>query len=387
MMTTTLLDLTDEQQALIEVCHDFAERELRPAGRVHDVDHEHPDPTPLLYRAAELGLPSYSLPAEYGGGGIEDVFTICLVSEELSWGDDPLASLLCSGGFFAHTVLALGSDDQKQRWVPPLCGPRPVFGALATTEPGAGSDAASMTTHARRVDGGYVLNGQKTWISNAPIAEYFIVFATVAPGTRSRGVTAFVIEKGAEGLTVGPPMAKLGQRAIPTAELFLQECFVPDDQRIGDEGQGFYGLMKTFDASRIELAASCVGVGRAAVEYAIGYAKERQAFGRPIADYQAVSFRLADAALKVDQARLMTHHAARLFDAGQPAVKEAAMAKLAASEAASFAADACVKTLGGYGASPEYPAEKWMRDAKVHELWEGTSDIMRLIVARELLKD
>ena len=203
-MTATLLDLTDEQQALIEVCHDFAERELRPVARDYDDDHDHPDPTPLLHRAAELGLPSFSLPAEYGGGGIEDVFTACLVSEELSWGDDALASLLCSGGFFAHTVLALGSEQQKQRWVPPLCGPRPVFAALATTEPGAGSDAASITTHARRVEGGYVLNGQKTWISNAPIAEYFIVFATVAPGTRSRGVTAFVIERGADGLRGRP---------------------------------------------------------------------------------------------------------------------------------------------------------------------------------------
>ena len=384
---THLLDLTDEQQALIEVCHDFAERELRPVARSYDDDHHHPDPTPLLHRAAELGLPSFSLPAEYGGGGIEDVFTACLVSEELSWGDDALASLLCSGGFFAHTIIALGNDEQKRRWVPPLCGAQPVFAALATTEPSAGSDAASITTHARRVEGGYVLNGQKTWISNAPIAEYFIVFATVAPGTRSRGVTAFVVERGAEGFAVGPPMEKMGQRAIPTAELFLHDCFVAEDQRIGDEGQGFYGLMETFDASRITLAAGAVGAGRASVEYAIAYAKERQAFGKRIADFQAVSFRIADAAMKVDQARLITHHAARLFDAGKPAAKEAAMAKLAASEAAVFAADACVKTLGGYGYSPEYPAEKWLRDAKLHELWEGTSDIMRLIVARELLKD
>jgi acyl-CoA dehydrogenase len=384
---TQLLDLTDEQLALIEVCHEFAERELRPVARSYDDDHHHPDPTPLLHRAAELGLPSFSLPAEYGGGGIEDVFTACLVSEELSWGDDALASLLCSGGFFAHTIIALGNDEQKRRWVPPLCGLHPVFAALATTEPGAGSDAASITTHARRVDGGYVLNGQKTWISNAPIAEYFIVFATVAPGTRSRGVTAFVVERGAAGFAVGPAMEKMGQRAIPTAELFLHDCFVAEDQRIGDEGQGFYGLMETFDASRITLAASAVGAGRAAVEYAIGYAKQRQAFGKRIADFQAVSFRIADAALKVDQARLLTHHAARLFDARQPAAKEAAMAKLAASEAAVFAADACVKTLGGYGYSPEYPAEKWLRDSKLHELWEGTSDIMRLIVARELLKD
>jgi acyl-CoA dehydrogenase len=378
-----ILGLTDEQRDLVDVCHQFAEHEIRPVSRLYDSD-AHETPTPLFRKAAALGLTSFMLPEEYGGGGIEDLFTHCLVTEELAWGDAALGNFITSAGFFAATVLALGTDEQKRRYVTPLCGETPVYSALATTEPGAGSDAAALTTTARAVDGGYVLDGQKTWISNGGIAEYYIVFATVAPGTRSKGITAFVVHQDDPGFSWGAPLGKLGQRAIPTTELFLADVFVPADRRIGDEGQGFYGLMGTFDASRVTLAAASVGVGRAAVEYAIAYAKERSTFGKPISSYQAVSFRIADAAMKVEQARLLCHHAARLIDGGHPAAKVAAMAKVCAAEAAVFAADACIKTLGGYGYSPEYPAEKWLRDAKLDELWEGTSDIMRLIVSREL---
>jgi acyl-CoA dehydrogenase len=380
-----VLGLTDEQTELVAVCRDFATNEIRPLARQYDSETDHAVPLGLWRKAAEIGLTSFMLPAEYGGGGIEDLLTHCLVSEELAYGDPALANFLTSAGFFAATIVALGTEEQKRRYITPLCGTEPHFAALATTEPGAGSDAAALTTHARRVDGGYVLNGQKTWISNGGISEHYIVFATVAPGTRSKGVTAFIVHKDDEGFSWGAPLAKLGQRAIPTTELFLQDVFVSDDRRIGDEGKGFYGLMGTFDASRVTLAANSVGVGRAAVEYAIAYARERHAFGKPIAQYQAVSFRITDAAMKVEQARLLCHHAARLIDGGHPAAKVAAMAKVCAAEAAVFAADACIKTLGGYGYSPEYPAEKWLRDSKLDELWEGTSDIMRLIVSRELL--
>jgi alkylation response protein AidB-like acyl-CoA dehydrogenase len=378
-----VVGLTHEQQDLVEVCHAFAANEIRPVAAQYDTL-DHAVPWQLWHKAADTGLTNFMLPARFGGGGIEDLHTHALVSEELAWGDQALGNLITSGSFFAATILALGTEQQMQRWITPLAANRPPFAALATTEPAAGSDAAAITTHARRVDGGYILNGQKTWISNAPIADYVIVFATVAPGTRSRGITAFVVEKDDPGYTVGAPMPKLGQRAIPTAELFLEDLFVADDRRIGGEGQGFYGLMGTFDASRVTLAANSVGAGRAAVEYAIGYAKQRHAFGKPISDYQAVSFRIADAAMKIEQARLLCHHAARLIDAGQRAARHAAMAKVTAAEAAVFAADCCVKTLGGYGYSPEYPAEKWLRDTKLDELWEGTSDIMRLIVARDL---
>jgi len=261
----------------------------------------------------------------------------------------------------------------------------PVIAFLASTEPGVGSDAAAMTTTATRVDGGYVLRGQKSWISSAGPAEYYVVFATVAPGSRSKGITAFVVEKGDPGFTIGPPMRKMGQRALVSAELFFEDCFLPEDRRLGEEGQGFRGLMRTFDLSRITLGAAATGLARAALEYAVEYAKTREQFGKPIAEHQAVAFRLADMAVKVEASRLLVRSAARKADAGEDVTLDAAMAKLHASEAAMWCTWAAVQTLGGWGYSREYPVEKWMRDAKLEEIEEGTSDIQRLIISRRLL--
>jgi acyl-CoA dehydrogenase len=239
---------------------------------------------------------------------------------------------------------------------------------------------------AERKGEGYVLRGQKTWISNGGLAEYYVVFATIAPGTRSRGVTAFVVERGDRGVTFGPPMKKMGQRAILNAEMFLEAVEVPADRRLGEEGEGFSGLMQTFDRSRITLGAAATGLARAALEYAVQYAKTREQFGKPIGEHQAVAFRLADMATRVDAARLLVWRAARLVDAGQQVAKEAAMAKLFASETAMWCTWAAVQTLGGWGYSREYPVEKWMRDAKLEEIEEGTSDIQRLIISRRLLR-
>ncbi len=376
--------LSGEQREIQAVCREFAEKEIRPiSAAVDEADVE--TPWEIWYKAAALGLTSFMLPDEYGGGGMTDLLTQCLVQEELSWGCAGIGNLITSGGFFAKPILELGSEDQKRRWIEPIAAERPPLTALATTEPDAGSDAASMTTTASRDDGGYRLRGQKSWISNGGLGEYYVVFATVAPGTRSKGVTAFVLEKGDDGLSFGAPMRKMGQRAIVNAEMFLEDCFVPDDRRLGAEGQGFYGLMHTFDASRVTLAASAVGLARAALDYATGYAKERVQFGRPIAEHQAVAFRLADMAVKVDAARLLVIRAARKIDAGEAAPMEAAMAKLYASEAAMWCTWAAVQTLGGWGYSREYPVEKWMRDAKLEEIEEGTSDIQRLIISRRLL--
>jgi acyl-CoA dehydrogenase len=210
------------------------------------------------------------------------------------------------------------------------------------------------------------------------------VYATVAPGTRAKGITSFVVEQGDEGFTLGPKLPKLGSRCYPTGELFFADCFVPDDRRIGEEGQGFHGVMRSFDRSRVTLAANSIGIGRAAIEYAVDYATQREAFGKKIHEFQAVSFRLVDAKMALDQARLMMLHAADLADAGEPFGTEASMAKLAASEAAWKAANTAVMTLGSYGYSREYPVEKWLRDAKLEEIYEGTSDIQRLIIARSL---
>jgi alkylation response protein AidB-like acyl-CoA dehydrogenase len=382
-VTGDLFELGPEQREIQAVCREFAEREIRPISlAVDEADTEMP--WEIWNKAASLGLTSFMLPSRLGGGGLEDSFTQALVQEELCWGCSGIGNLITSNGFFAKPVLVLGSEEQVRRWVEPLTASKPPLGALASTEPGVGSDAAAMTTTATPVDGGYVLRGQKSWISSAGPAELYVVFATVAPGTRSKGITAFVLEKGDSGLTIGPPMKKMGQRAIVSAELFFEDCFVPEDRRLGAEGEGFRGLMRTFDLSRITLGAAATGLARAALEYAVDYAKTREQFGKPILEHQAVGFRLADMAVRVDASRLLVWRAARKADAGQDVGLEAAMAKLYASEAAMWCTWAAVQTLGGWGYSREYPVEKWMRDAKLEEIEEGTSDIQRLIISRRL---
>jgi acyl-CoA dehydrogenase len=360
----------------------FARDEMRPVALRYDETEEYP--LDVLRRAAGLGLTSYDLPTEYGGGGLESLRDRCEVIEELSWGDSPIFWVIAQGGFFAAPLLALGSEEQKRRWLPRVCGAEPPACAVAITEPEHGSDAAAIETTAVARDGGYVLNGRKKFIGNGHIADLCIVFATVEPGTRSRGITAFLVENGDEGFVRGPRLPKMGSRCFPAAEVAFENCFVAEDRRLGPEGEGFRGLMWVFDVARVQLAAGSVGLGRAALELAVDYAKEREAFGRQIHEFQAVSFRLADAKLKLDQARLMTHRAAELADAGQPFSTEAAMAKLAASEASVFATSAAVMTLGGAGYIRDSLAQKWYRDAKLDEIWDGTSDIMRLLIARSL---
>ena len=380
-----MLELTDEQREIQALCREFAAKEIRPISlAVDEADIEWP--REVWRKASEIGLTSFMLPAEYGGAGMTDCVTSCLVGEELSHGCSGIGNLITSGGFFAEPVLELGSEVQKQRWLTPLTGIDPPLTALAITEPDSGSDAASIRTRARRVDGGYVLSGQKAWISNGGVARFYVVFATVDAAAGHRGITAFLLDADDDGLSCGPPIRKVGQRAIVNTELFLDDVFVADDRRLGEEGQGFVGLMQTFDRSRITLAASAVGLARAALEYATDYAKQRRQFGKPIAEHQAVAFRLADMALRVDSARLLTWRAAQLIDSGVRVTSEAAMAKLAASETAMWCTWAAVQTLGGWGYSREYPVQKWMRDAKLEEIEEGTSDIQRLVISRGLLR-
>jgi alkylation response protein AidB-like acyl-CoA dehydrogenase len=378
--------LTDEQREIQRTCREFAAREIRPISLAVD-EADTVWPQEVWRKAAAIGLTAYMLPEEYGGAGMTDCLTSCIVQEELSHGCSGIGNLITSGGFFAEPVLALGSEAQKGEWLTPLADSGdPPLTALAITEPASGSDAASIRTRARPVDGGYVLSGQKAWISNGGVAELYVIFATVAPGSGHRGVTAFLVRSDDPGLRCGPPIRKMGQRAIPNTELFLDDLFVATDRRLGEEGQGFIGLMETFDRSRVTLAASATGLARAALEYAVDYAKEREQFGRPIASHQAVAFRLADMALRVDAARLLTWRAAEMLDRGERATSEAAMAKLHASETAMWCTWAAVQTLGGWGYSREYPVEKWMRDAKLEEIEEGTSDIQRLVISRALLR-
>ncbi|GAA4102542.1 acyl-CoA dehydrogenase family protein [Nocardioides kongjuensis] len=383
-MSHTIRDgiaLTEEQQEFVALARDFAEREIRPRAReVDEADTE--SPLDLWQKAAQIGLASYMLPAEYGGGGITDLVTQCLVQQELCYGDVGIGNFLTSSAFFAGPVEALGNEEQKKRWLTPLTGDNPPITALAVTEPGVGSDSAALQTRAVREGDEYVLNGQKTWISNAPYAKWIIVFATVDPALRSRGVTAFVVDRDMPGVTIGQPMRKMGQRGITNAEVFLEDVRVPLDHRLGEEGQGFYGLMRTFDASRILIGAGATGLSRAALDQSARYAQERTQFGKPIIEHQAVAFRLADMAARTDVSHLVTMRAARLYDQGEMTAMESAVAKLTASENTSWVTNAALSIHGGWGYSREFLLEKWVRDAKLEELEEGTSDIQRLIISR-----
>ncbi|WP_432013024.1 acyl-CoA dehydrogenase family protein [Streptomyces cucumeris] len=375
--------LTEEQRAIIDLCRDFARNEIRPRAREVD-EADVVTPVDIWQKAAQVGITDFMLPTDVGGGGFTDVFTQCLVQEELCFGDPGIGNLVCSNGFFADPVLELGTEEQQKKWLGPLTGPEAPMTALATTEPGSGSDAASIRTTARRTGTGYVLNGQKAWISNAGTARSFVVFAKTDPTQRSKGVSAFLLDADTPGLTVGEPMRKMGQRAIVCREVFFSDVEVPEENRLGDEGQGFRGLMRTFDISRIVLGAAAVGAARAAYEYARDYARTRVQFDKPIIEHQAVAFRLADMAARIEASRLLVLSAARAVDAGAPVTGAAAIAKLTASETSMFCTWGAVQTLGGWGYSREYPVEQWMRDAKLEEIEEGTSDIMRLVISRNL---
>ncbi|AXB45846.1 acyl-CoA dehydrogenase family protein [Amycolatopsis albispora] len=379
------LELTAEQRQFRALAAEFAAREIRPIARAVD-DAQTESPLELWRRAAAVGLTGFMLPESVGGGGVTDLLTQSLVQEALCHGDIGIGNLITSNGFFAAPILELGTPEQHDRWLAPLTGDDPPLTALAVTEPDAGSDAASLRTRAVRDGDSYVLNGQKAWTSNAPYARWFVLFATVDPERGARGVTAFVVDRDTPGLTVGKPVRKLGQRAIVNAEVFLDDVRVPVANRLGEEGQGFYGLMRTFDASRVLIGASTTGLARAALDLALDYARRRIQFGVPIIEHQAVAFRLADMAVKVDTSHLLTQRAARLFDAGEAVTAEAAAAKLVGSENAMWCTWAAVQTLGGWGYSQEFLVEKWMRDAKLEEIEEGTSDIQRLVIARRLAR-
>jgi acyl-CoA dehydrogenase len=377
------IELTEAQREFVALARDFAEREIRPRARaVDEADVE--SPLDLWEKAASVGLASYMLPSEYGGGGVTDLVTQCLVQQELCYGDIGIGNFLTSSAFFAGPVEALGDEEQRKRYLGPLTGDRPPVTAVAVTEPEVGSDSAGLQTRAERDGNDYVLTGQKTWISNAPYARWIVVFATVDPAKRARGVTAFVVDRDAPGVTIGRPMRKLGQRGIVNAEVFLDRVRVPVEDRLGGEGQGFYGLMRTFDASRILIGAGATGLSRAALDETVRYAQERKQFGRPIIDHQAVAFRLADMAARTDVSHLVTMRAARLFDAGGDIATESAIAKLTASENTTWVTNAALQTHGGWGYSREFLVEKWLRDAKLEEIEEGTSDIQRLIISRSL---
>ena len=375
--------LTDEQEHVRQLARRFAEREIRPVAAEYDESDELP--WPVLRKAAQVGLLSYQYPEEYGGGDVSNVLTSCLVIEELAWGCLGIATAISGAGLAAVPIMLCGTDEQKARYIPWFCDPNEVrLGAFALTEPEAGSDAASIRTTAVRDGDHYVLNGQKRFITHGGVADLYAIFATVNPSLGHQGITAFIVEKDFPGLSAGKKEDKMGMRACHTGDVILEDVRVPVENRLGEEGQGFFIAMKSFEHTRPIVATCAVGVARAAYEYAFQYAQERVQFGKPIMAKQAIRFMLADMATEIDAARLLTWRAAWRADQGLPCNVQASMAKVFAADMAMRATTDAVQVLGGYGYMREYPVEKWMRDAKILQIVEGTSQIQKVIISQML---
>jgi alkylation response protein AidB-like acyl-CoA dehydrogenase len=377
--------LTDDQDLFRRTVREFAEQEIMPIAAEHDESGEFPHAT--IKGMAELGLFGLTLPEGYGGVGAGSI-EYALAMEEIARADAVHAlALSVSLSLVSEPILKFGTDGQRQRYLPRLASGEWI-GSYCLSEPGSGSDAAGMQARAVRDGDEWVLNGTKAWISNAGEAGLYLVYALSDPaGRKGRNVSAFLIEADNPGLRLGAPEKKLGIRASTTRLVFLEDCRVSVDAVLGDVDLGFRIAMATLDAGRIGIAAQSLGIAQRALDESLSYARERQAFGHTIAEFQAIQWMLADMALKVDASRLLILRAARLREAGLPITREASMAKLHASEAANFCADRAVQIHGGYGYSREYPVEKLFRDARITTIYEGTSEIQRLVISRQLLAD
>jgi alkylation response protein AidB-like acyl-CoA dehydrogenase len=378
-------DLTEEQELFQRTVHEFAEREIVP--RAGELDETESFPHETTAKMAELGLFGLLVPEEYGGSGAATLDYV-LAMEEISWADaSHSVAMSVNNSLVCEPILHFGTEDQKRRFLPPLAQGE-YIGAYCLTEPTSGSDASNMSTAARRdSDGSFVLNGTKSWITNGGEAGLYLVYALSNPdGPKSRGITAFLVPADTPGLRRGAEEKKLGIRASSTTQIFFEDCRVPASAVLGEVDQGFRIAMATLDGGRIGIGAQALGIGQRALDESVAYAKEREAFGKPIAEFQGLQWRLADMATRVEAARLLVYRAARMKDAGQSFSKQASMAKLNASETAMFCAHAAVQMLGGYGFSREYPVEKLFRDAKITEIYEGTSEIQRMVISRHVLK-
>src|SRR5579872_3770214 len=372
--------LTGEQRELRALAREFAAAEIRPVAAEHDVAMRHP--VEVIAKAHEVGLMNLYVPAELGGPGL-NAFEGMLVGEELSWGCSGIGTSIGANGLGAAPVIIAGSDEQKRAWLPPLLE-EPILYSFALTEPDAGSDVARLKSTAVRKGGEYVLNGAKTFISNAGYASWTVVFAKTDPAQGHRGISAFVVPMDAPGVTIEQHLDKMGQRATDTSAFALQDVVVPAAARLGEEGQGFKIAMQTLDFTRPGTAGGAVGVAQAAYELAVEYAKERVAFDVPIAMHQGVNFLIADMATQIEAARLLTWQAAWLLDRGERATLHSSFAKLFAADTAMKVTTDAVQVFGGYGYMKEYPVEKLMRDAKLFQIYEGTSQIQRLVIAKEI---
>lgn len=374
---------TDEQRLLHQTIREFARSELRPHAA--GWDHESRFPTELVPKMADLGLLGMTVPVEYGGSSLP-ALAIATAIEALAWGDGGVAlAIAAHNSLCAGHLAQFATERQRRQYLPRLAGGE-TLGAWCLTEPGAGSDVAGIRTRAERRGDRWVLDGSKAFITNASLAGVFVIMVMTEPDAGRKGITAFVVERETPGLAIGKKEDKLGVRSSDTAEVRLSGCAVSDEQRIGDLGDGYRQAMRVLDRGRIGIAAMSIGLGRAALDASVEYAQQRQAYGKPIADLQAIQFMLADMATELDAAWLLTEQAASLADAGRPFRLEASMAKLYASEAASRATAKAVQIHGGYGFVKDYPVERFYRDIKLCEIGEGTSEVQRAIISRSLLE-
>lgn len=390
MSTTSLLSdarpalttLTEQEQMFQEAVRDFATAEIAP--RAMAMDEAQQMDADLLPQLFELGLMGIEIPENYGGTGA-DFFTSVLVVEELSKADPAVGVLVdVQNTLVINALLRWGTEEQKTRFFPRMT--TDLVGAYALSEAGSGSDAFALTCRAARDGDDWILNGQKLWITNGNEAGLFIVFANVNPEDGYRGITAFLVERGAEGFTVGKKENKLGIRASSTTELVFEDVRVPAENVLGEVGKGYKTAIETLNEGRIGIGAQMIGLAKGALDHTVQYVQEREQFGRAIGSFQGVQFQIAEMATEIEAARLLVYNAARLKDAGEPFLGQAAMAKLYSSEVAQKVASRCIDLFGGYGFTKEYPVEKLYRDAKVGTIYEGTSNMQKQTIAKMLLK-
>ena len=377
-----LFYLTDEQRMIRDLARKVARERVAPHAARYDEAEAYPEDS--MRAITEAGFYAIWVPEEYGGNDL-GCLALALVCEEIAYACAASGTQYLDQALGGLPILLFGSEAQKEKYLPGLASGE-ILSAFSLSEPGAGSDAAGLKTTAIRRGDHYVLNGSKQWCTNGDHADVITVFATVDPARRAKGVTAFLVERGTPGFEVGKKERKLGIRASPTVALHFSDCAIPVAQRLGAEGEGFGIAMATLDVTRPSTGSLAVGIAQAALDAAVGYARERQQFGQPIAAFQGIQFMLADMAMQTHAARLMVHHAARQVDAGiRNNTYEASMAKCWAGDAAMQVATDAVQVFGGYGYTREFPVERYMRDAKIMQIYEGTSQIQRLIIAKELL--
>lgn len=376
-------DHSEEVKLLIDSVKKFAEKEIKPFAKEIDANAEIPQE--ILQKAAEMGLFGMPFPEEYGGSGLGYLSFIAAI-EEIAAADASVTLTILAHTLCANHILLFGTDEQKKKYLPPLVKGEAI-GAWALTEPSSGSDSGSMKTTAKKSGPNWILNGQKLFTTNGSRANTFVVLAKTDPGSGTKGISAFIVSKDNPGLRIGKKLQKLGLRGSDTIELFIDNLTLPEEGLIGKVGEGFHQTMQILDAGRIGISAMAIGIARASLEASLKYAKEREQFGKHIKDFQATQWKFSDMATKIDAARLMMQRAAYLKTKGEKFTKEASMSKLFSSEVAMFCSNHAVQIHGGYGYITEYHVERYFRDAKICEIGEGTSEIQRIIIARELLKE